>query len=80
MLILRHICKIEREDGSFSDVDYDATVKLNIYIDNQLASQDSLTGDEWKTLAEFLDSRQLKLRKSRNNYCIDYVGAPQNLL
>jgi len=76
-MLLRHICKLVRDDGVL-DIDYD-TVYFNLYINQQKASIADLCDDELSELQGFLAFRHLKLN-SDHGLKIDHYGSPSHLL
>ena len=76
-MLLRHICKLLRDDGVL-EIDYD-TVDFNIYINYQKAQATDLTEKELDELKGFLEFRHLKLN-TEANFKIDHYGPPSHLL
>lgn len=76
-MLLRHICKLIRDDAIL-DIAYD-TVNFDIYINNQKAQTSDLTEKELKELTGFIEFRHLKLDTGRN-FRIDHYGPPSHLL
>jgi len=76
-MLLRHICKLVRDEGVL-DIDYD-TVDFKIYINNQKATAADLCEDELREVQGFLEFRHLKLN-SEHGLKIDHYGSPAHLL
>jgi hypothetical protein len=76
-MLLRHICKLIRDDEQL-DIAYD-TVSFDIYINNQKAQATDLTEKELEELTGFIEFRHLKLNTGRN-FRIDHYGPPSHLL
>ena len=76
-MLLRHICKLLRDDDVL-EIGYD-TVDFNIYINNHKAKTTELTENELHELKGFLEFRHLKLNTEKN-FKIDHYGPPSHLL
>ena len=76
-MLLRHICKLLRDDDVL-EIDYD-TVNFNIYINRHKAQATELTENELHELKGFLEFRHLKLNTG-TDFKIDHYGPPSHLL